>query len=194
MPAVSKTKSVGLYGRRPPYRPDPRREIWVYDAALSVLLAQVIRTVEELPPARRPAWWASCEGDLRIQATISDFFFDLHLGLEDDQREEFARLLEDAAACLLKQRAFTADEAAGWRVLDDLTVIFRGTEPEDTGPVAELGQALADLIRGTLPAPPPNMLWFYGAPGGRRAIQMASLGTDGNDEPPVGHATSPPTA
>ncbi|MFY1691722.1 hypothetical protein [Plantactinospora sp. WMMB782] len=172
---MSSTRSVGCYGGHTPKRPDPRREIWASDAALSLLLAQLIRDVEGRPPDRRPDWWADRVAGLRVQAVVGDFFLDLALGLDAAQREEFAGLLADAAARIGDRRTFTAVEAAGWRVLDDKTVIFRGDRPAATGPVAELGQALADLIRGTLPAPPPGHLWYYGAPGGLRTIAMSGL-------------------
>jgi hypothetical protein len=181
---MSKTKSVGCYGGPPPDRADPRREIWVYDAALSVLLAQTIRAVEQMPPGRRPAWWANCIHDLRVHSIISDFFFDVALGLDAEQREEFARLLLDAAEHLWQRRVLTAQEAANWRVLDNETVIFRGDQPQDTEPIAELGRALAELLRGTLPEPPPGTLWFYGAPGGRSTITMSQpAGEDAGTEP-----------
>ena len=152
----------------------------MYDAALSVLLAQMIRMVEDMPAQGRPHWWAACEHDLRIQSAISDFVFDLHLGLDDAQREQLAQLIEGAADALLSRQTVTPEEAAGWRVLDDLPVIFRGNEPQDTRPVAELGWALAALIRGSLPAPPAQTLWFYGAPGGRTTILMRQPGIDDN--------------
>jgi hypothetical protein len=73
---------------------------------------------------------------------------------------------------LLARGVLTAQEAAAWIVLEDEPVTFRGTDPEDTEPFAELGYALAELIRGTLPPPPPGSWWFYGGPGGRRTIAM----------------------
>jgi hypothetical protein len=123
-----------------PDRPDPEREIWVHDAALSLLLGEVIRAVEESPPQRRPAWWAARAEVLRVQAMASDLYVDLTDELDAHHHDEFARLLEEAGERL------------------------------DAGPVAELGHALADLIRGTLPEPPAGTLWFYGAPGGRSTI------------------------
>ncbi|GAA0950569.1 hypothetical protein Vau01_042160 [Virgisporangium aurantiacum] len=131
-----------------PDRPDPEREIWVYDRALSLLLGEVIGTVERLPTERQPAWWATHVEDLRVQATVSDLYFDLTDELDAHHHDEFARLLEEAAERLR----------------------HRGGEPDDPEPVAELGHALADLIRGTLPEPPAGTLWFYGAPGGRSTI------------------------
>jgi hypothetical protein len=152
-----------------PDRPDPQREIWVYDVALSLLLGELIRTVERLPPGRRPAWWAARAEDLRVQAMVSDLYLDLTDDLDAGDHGEFARLLEEAAERLRQHGAVTPDDVAGWPV----PVTFRGDGPEDTEPVAELGHALADLIRGTLPQPPAGTLWFYGAPGGRSTIPSA---------------------
>jgi hypothetical protein len=136
---MTRTRSVGCYGGHVPDRPDPEREIWVHDAALSLLLDEVIRTVEGLPPDRRPAWWAARADDLHMQAMVSDLYFDLTDGLDAHDHVEFARLLEEAGERL-------------------------------TGAAAELGHALADLIRGTLPEPPTGTLWYFGAPGGRSTI------------------------
>lgn len=165
---MSRTRSVGCYGGHVPDHPDPEREIWAYDAALSLLLAQVIRTVERLPPERRPAWWAGRVEDLRVQATVSDLYLDLTDDLDADHHGELARLLEEAAERLRQRGAVTPGDVAGWPV----AVTFRGDEPEDTEPVAELGHAMADLVRGTLPEPPAGTLWFFGAPGGRSTIVM----------------------
>jgi hypothetical protein len=152
------------------------RRMWVYDASISVLFAQVIRDVEEMPAARRPVWWPNVMQDLRVQAAISDFYVDLDLGLDGAQHEEFAQLIDDASAALLRRGTFTADEAAAWKVLDDISVTFRGTEPVDLAPAADVGAALIALIRGTLPSAPPGTWWFYGPPKGRSTIPMAERG------------------
>ena len=152
------------------------RNIWVYDASVSVLLAQVIRAVEDMPAARRPVWWLNIVQDMRSAAALTYFGIDLDLGLDDIQREEFAELVDDAGAVLLRRGTFTADEAAAWKVLDDMSVTFRGTEPADLAPAAEVGTALTALIRGTLPPAPEGTWWFYGPPGGRTTIRMAEGG------------------
>jgi hypothetical protein len=152
------------------------RQIWVYDASVSVLLAQVIRAVDEMPAARRPVWWPSVVKEMRSIAALTYWGLDLDLGLDDTQREEFAQLIDDARAALLRRGRFTADEAAAWKLLDDMSVIFRGTEPADLAPAAEVGAALTALIRGTLPPSPPGTWWFYGPPSGRTTIPMAEGG------------------
>lgn len=173
--AVSKTKSVGLRGT----------EIWVYDASLSLVLAEVIRAVDAMPPQDRPPWWAAVEYDLRVHTIISDFYLDLDLGLTDEQREEFAQLLV-AAADRVRRRVFTLEEASAWRIIDEHSVIFRGVAPEETGPAAELGEALASMIRGTLPAAPPHTWWYYGPPGGRSTIRRLVPDEDTNRPSPEG--------
>jgi hypothetical protein len=157
---VTATKAVGLHGT----------ELWAYDASLSLLLAQTVRLVEESSPDRRPAWWSGVVRGLRVHAVITEFYLDLDLGLSAGQREELARLFDEAAELVRERGVFTADEAAAWLILDDAPVRFRGREPEPTAPAAELGHALAQLIRGTLPPPPAGTWWFYGSPGGRRTV------------------------
>ncbi|GIE99652.1 hypothetical protein [Paractinoplanes rishiriensis] len=175
---MSKTKSVGCYGGPVPERPDPWREIWAYDEALSLVLAQVVRIVEELPADERPRWWAAVEHDLRMHAVVTDLYLDLGLELETAGREEFARLLEDAATRLRDRKEFTAEQAAAWEVHEGATVIFRSAEPRATEPAAELAGALAVLLRGKLEAPSPGALWRYGAPGGREEVAMAGLSAE----------------
>jgi hypothetical protein len=111
---MSKSALVSCYaGRpRPAYtaRPDPQREIWVYDAAMALLLAQVIRSVEAMPADRRPDWWADSVEYLREVATIYDLGLDLDLWSDAAERQEFAALLEDTADQLGDRGPVTADE------------------------------------------------------------------------------------
>ncbi|GAA0898397.1 hypothetical protein GCM10009557_73660 [Virgisporangium ochraceum] len=169
---MSRAKSVGCYGGHPPDRADPQREIWVYDTALSLVLAHVIRAVERLTPDRRPVWWADHEHDLRVQVVVSDLFLDLTDGLDAAHHGELARLLEDAAAEVRRRGTFTAADAAAWPVLGTDTVPHRDDGSDDTAPAAELGEAMAALLRGTLPPAPAGSMWFDGPPGGRTTIVM----------------------
>lgn len=161
---MSKTRSIGCYGGPPPDLPDPRREIWAYDGALSILLGQLLRDVDGIPPEHRPGWWDSHVEELRTQAMFSDLFFDVALGLPSDEREVLADLFEETAARLRERPARTPGQADDWHL------VFRGDHAYDVGPIAELGQALSDLLRDRLAEPPPGTLWLYGAPGGRTTI------------------------
>jgi hypothetical protein len=57
-------------------------------------------------------------------------------------------------------------------LLDNAGIIFRGDKPVDTAPAAQLGHALADLIRGMLPAAPQGQEWYYGVPDGPRTFPI----------------------
>jgi hypothetical protein len=142
----------------------------VYDASMSLVLAQTLRLVEDRSPDRRPGWWSTVERDLRVHAVITEAHLDLWL--DDAQRDELARLFDEVAELVRERRFFTIEAAAAWPVLDDLTVRFRGREPMATAPAAELGHALAQLVRGVLPASPGGTWWFYGTPSGRSLIRM----------------------
>lgn len=111
---------------------------------MAVLLAQVIGIVESMPADRRPGWWRTVWAPARSGDDIRH-----RLALEgwSDAVEwrEFATLLEEAADQLGGRGPVTADEAAAWIILDDQPVIFRGDQPMDTKPVAELGRAVAAL-------------------------------------------------
>lgn len=159
---MSKTSTVGLRGQ----------EFWVFDVSLSLALAETVRLVELMPETERPSWWSSVDEQLRVHATINDLFFDLDLGLTDPHRAELADLFDQAATRLTAREVFTREQAAAWKVLDDYPVMFRGSEPFETAPAAELASALASLIRGTLPPAPPRTWWLYGWPGGRTTLDM----------------------
>jgi hypothetical protein len=62
-------------------------------------------------------------------------------------------------------------------------VIFRGDQPMDTKPVAELGRALAALLRGPRYPPPPGTVWCYGWPGGRATVRTGDPEADGSVGP-----------
>ncbi|GLZ01194.1 hypothetical protein [Actinoplanes sp. NBRC 103695] len=138
----------------------------------------MIGLVEAMPAGRRPGWWAGSVRELCVAAAISDLGLNLDGWSDEVERQEFATLLEEATDQFGAREPVTAGEAAGWIVLDDLPVIFRGDQPMDTKPVAELARALADLLRGQLGPPPPGTWWFYGSPGGRSTLRMRDPGAD----------------
>jgi hypothetical protein len=59
-------------------------------------------------------------------------------------------------------------------------VIWRGDygDAMPSAPIADLACAMVDLLRGTLPKPPPGIWWFLGMPEGPRTLTMSGS-TDG---------------
>ncbi len=169
------------------------RNIWAYDVALSILLAEVAYLMDALAdslpqdPApdhqqRRPPWLRSVAAELRVHATVGA---DLHLALDclstspapiSAYRQQFLELLTDvlneAATRLRRLKTITAAEAATWQLSPGQTVIWRGAAELSTQPIAELAGAMTALIGGTLPRPPEHTWWLYGHLGGIQTVQM----------------------
>jgi len=56
---------------------------------------------------------------------------------------------------------------------------WRPAAAVETEPIAELGEAVIQLLRGTLPPPPPGTWWYFALSGGPQTVAMrdpASLG------------------
>jgi len=49
-------------------------------------------------------------------------------------------------------------------VLDNKSIIWRGQEFVDTGPVVAFAEILTEIIHGQYPEPPPGHDWFFGLP------------------------------
>jgi len=60
-----------------------------------------------------------------------------------------------------------------WDILDGGSVSPRGADAVSTQRVIELGQAIIDLVRGTLPKAPSGTVWFLGATRGWETIAMS---------------------
>ena len=159
---MSKTTPVQFRGRG----------FWAFDVSLSILLAELIDTAEALGPDQRPPWLAGALPTLRVHAAVADLAFSPDLGLEDGQLDEVVALIAEASRRLRQRRTVTAAEAVQWRVLDNHTVLWRSADAVDTAPIAELGEAIIQLLRGTLPSPPPGTWWYFGLSGGPRTVAM----------------------
>jgi hypothetical protein len=86
-------------------------------------------------------------------------------------------LIAEASQRLRQRETITAAEAVGWEVLDGHTVIWRSAPAVGTSPIAELGEAMAALVHGTLPDPLRGTWWLFGATGGPGAIAMDGEGS-----------------
>jgi SAM-dependent methyltransferase len=76
----------------------------------------------------------------------------------------FLAILAEAALRLAERGRITAEDAARWTVLDNQTIIWRGQELVDTGPVVAFAEILTEIIHGGYPEPPPGHAWFFGLP------------------------------
>ena len=97
---------------------------------------------------------------------------DLDLGLSEPEREPLLVLIAEASERLRERETITGAEAAAWEVLDGHTVIWRSAPAVATYDIADLGDAIMGLVRGTLPTPPDGTWWLFGLPGDPRTIKM----------------------
>lgn len=158
------------------------RAVWAWDVSLSILLAHTVQVGEEtLALEHDIAWLAPTLFELRRHALIgAHAYFDLDLALDDSQREQLLGMVAEASRRLRQRGTVTRAEAEQWRILDDHTLPWRSSaEALDAKPVADLGQALIDLVHGNLPLAPPGTWWYLGLEGGPRTIPMTGRGSAG---------------
>jgi hypothetical protein len=166
---MSRTASVSFQGRN----------LWAYDVSLSILLAELINVISDLDLAKRPRWLSELLPNLRRHAILgANAHLDLDLGLSEPEREQLLVLIVEASRRLRERETITAVEAAAWEVLDGHTVIWRSASAVATYDIADLGDAIIGLVRGTLSTPPDGTWWLFGLPGDPRTIKMDSKPAD----------------
>jgi hypothetical protein len=157
-----------------------QRGLWAYDVSLSVLLAELINIISELGLAKRSRWLSELLPELRRHAVLgANAHLDLDLGLSDPEREHLLVLIAKASQRLRERETITAAEAAAWEVLDGRTVIWRSAPAVAANDIADLGDAIIGLVRGTLSTAPDGTWWLFGLPGDPRTIKMDSKPASG---------------
>jgi hypothetical protein len=159
---VSKTGTVEFGGRG----------FWAYDVSLSIMLVETIRVGEELPSGQRPSWLSDALDQLRVLAVVSDLGFVIDMNWPTDGVDLLITLIAEANRRLAARGTITAVEVATWNVLDGDTIDLRGAQVVDLAPVVELGQAMIQLVQGTLPPAPGGTWWLYGFAAGPRMVAM----------------------
>ena len=155
------------------------RNLWAYDVSLSILLAELMNVISDLDLAKRPRWLSKLLPDLRRHAILgANAHLDLDLGLNESEREQLLVLIAEASRRLRERETITAADSATWEVLDGHTVIWRSAPTVATCDMADLGDAIIGLVRGTLPIPLDGTWWLFGLPGGPRTIKMDSKSGD----------------
>ena len=144
------------------YRGQP---FWVFDVCESVLFATMAQIAAEAPERERDAWLRDLEHQLRVHAVLGA---DQFIALDEwcgEHEEQFIELVTEAARRLAEHGRITDEQAASWIVLDSEPIIWRGHDALDTTPIIAFANALVEIIRGTYPAPPNGLHWYFGHPG-----------------------------
>lgn len=150
---------------------DDDRWIWAYDVSLAILAVDVIDVAKTTTPSGEP-WLDDLLEEFRmsiiLQGTLGLL---IPPDLTDKQRERLLALIAEASRRLRSRRSVTAAEAAERYAVNDHPVFLRGASSIDTTTVAELADAIANLVRGDLPQPPSGtQAWLYGLDGGPQAL------------------------
>ncbi|MEV4702746.1 hypothetical protein [Actinoplanes sp. NPDC049316] len=158
---MSKTAAVSAYGRN----------FWAYDVSISFLAHEMLAVGRERAPG---PWFDQLAGSLTGVAIVAGTVgLDLEPVVKADAVESFAAIAYEAGARLRALGSVTQADAEArrteghpviWRIDDDPAM--------STIPMADLAQAMVDLLRGQLPKPPPGTWWFLGLPTGPRTMKV----------------------
>ena len=146
------------------------RGFWAYDVISGVFLKHLIDTASRgLGDGSQP-WLVGAIANWRVSAVISDLGFFLDDDWSDQQIKTFTALAEKACKELSRRCEIPADEIASWPILDDLKIFPRGLPAVGTQSPIRLGQAVIQLVNGSLPEPPAGTWWFFGTEDAPRTL------------------------
>jgi hypothetical protein len=107
-----------------------------------------------------------------VNAVTSDFGLHLEDGWSEYQVQIIIKIIDKVCNALEQKESISAQQMAGWNILDNKGVFPRGALLFPTGPVVELSRAIQALLNGTLQAAAPKgHRWLYGSEAGRNTIR-----------------------
>ena len=140
---------------------------WAYDVGLSVFLKHLIDAAGSCMATPEDTWLRDVVASWQSGTVACNLGFLIEDTWSPAETKLFVRLAEEACKSLEKRDAISAEEVASWPTVDGQQIFLRGASEVLTGPILELGRAMIELVRGTLPRPPHGTLWTYGTPDGR---------------------------
>jgi hypothetical protein len=136
---------------------------WAFDVSISILLAETAEVAELSLTEDSPQWLPDMIEGLRVSAVDTDSGFVVD-DFDEDQVKHLLRWLTEAIHRLRARQRITAEEALRWHVIDGYPVNWRDDEVVDTEPIAQLGEAIIQMVEGRLPPAPAGTRWYYGKP------------------------------
>ncbi|GAB1692435.1 hypothetical protein [Krasilnikovia sp. M28-CT-15] len=158
---MTKTAAVSANGRH----------FWAYDVSISFLAYEILVVGREQAPGQ---WFDGLADPLTAVAIVGGSVgLDLAPVVEADAVESFAAIADEAGARLRALGSVTEADAEARRIAGH-PVIWRSIDNAamPSAPIADLAEAMVELVRGQLPKPPPGAWWYLGLPGGPRTIKM----------------------
>jgi hypothetical protein len=105
---------------------------------------------------------AEAVGRWRFNAICGDCGLFLDDTWSPEQVQSVRELAMAACELLSERREISADEMSSWSLLDGEGVFPRGYASVTTESVNRLGQAIIQLLDGSLPEAPRGTWWFFG--------------------------------
>ena len=150
---MSKTLYVGFRGRG----------FWALDVVSGIFLKHLIDAAALCVAARREPWLSVAVEHWRFNAVVCDCGFFLDDDWSGEQVQAVRELATAACNMLSNRSAISAEEMSSWPLLDGTGVSPRGCASIAMESVIRLGQAVIQLLDGSLPEAPPGAWWFFGA-------------------------------
>lgn len=161
--AVTKTVPVQ-------YGDDDDRFIWAYDVSFGILILEATSVAAERP---QPDGAAEVLAELRAHAQVGGSWA---FSLDDDRWSESQQtfvheIVAEAGRRLRRRGRMSRAEAEARYVAGNESFALRFEEYLDGAVVADLADAMEQLVHGDLPpVPTAGRHWFYGIEGGPRTI------------------------
>jgi hypothetical protein len=134
---------------------------WVYDVAAEVFAKFLIDAANELAAVSAEQWLADAVAKWRVSAICSDQGFYLDDGWSQPQIRAVIALCRTATEAVRSQGDIPAREVESWQILEDYRIFPRGHDPIPSEAIARFGDAVVQLLEGTLAPAPAGRWWFF---------------------------------
>jgi hypothetical protein len=155
------------------------RNLWFYDQSLAVWLVCFLEKTTMLSREMSGPFNRFCEGARRAAALGAIQGLEVDDLVDADDLEAFASLAVEVSGQIRSYGPIEIEPIRSMTMFEGMPPIIRDATPTiPAGPVASVGDALAALVRGTLPKPPAGTWWYVGETREWRTIKMG-LGLEG---------------
>lgn len=136
---------------------------WVFDAVSAVFLKHLIDAATAYLEQHDEPWLRNAIPQWRFNAVCGDFGIFLDESWSIAQIATFTELARQACGALSKREKIPAEEIQSWQMIagDNGRCFARGLPFITTASANRLGEAIINLINGTMPETPPGTWWLF---------------------------------
>ena len=134
---------------------------WAFDVVASVFLKHLIDAASQHVESPTDVWLSDAVAKWRLNAVFTEFGLHLDDSWTPEQLKTFTTLALAACDTLSERDEIPAEEIESWQFVEDERCFARGMPAGTTASAIRLGQAIIQLVNGTLPVAPPGTWWFF---------------------------------